>query len=44
MRRRGADGPEVSHLLFVNDMLFFFKASQDQMVHLCWLLMWFEAC
>ena len=30
-------------LLFVDDTLVFFEASQDQMVHSSWLLMWFEA-
>ena len=28
----------------VDDRLVFCEASQDQMVHLCWLLMWFGAC
>ena len=29
-------------MLFVDDTLVFYKTNQDQMVHLCWLLMWFE--
>ncbi|RVW58897.1 putative mitochondrial protein [Vitis vinifera] len=40
---RGGDGALVSHLLFVDDTLVFCEASEDQMVHLSWLLMWFEA-
>ena len=34
----------MSHLLFVDDTLVFYKSFQDQIVHLCWLLMWFETC
>ena len=34
---------EASHLLFADDTLVFCKDSQDQMFHLSWLLMWFEA-
>lgn len=33
----------MSHLLFTDDTLVFCEASQDQMVYLCWLLMWFKA-
>ncbi|RVW69709.1 hypothetical protein CK203_060610 [Vitis vinifera] len=40
---RGGDGEEISHLLFANDTIIFCKASQQQVTHLCWLLMWFEA-
>ncbi|RVW92613.1 hypothetical protein CK203_039393 [Vitis vinifera] len=40
---RGGDGALVSHLLFANNTLVFCEASEDQMVHLSWLLMWFEA-
>ena len=29
-------------MLFVDDTLVFYKTNQDQMGHLCWLLMWFE--
>ena len=32
----------MSHFLFVDDTLGFSEASQYQMVHLSWLLMWFE--
>ena len=34
---------DINHLLFVDDTLIFCKASKDEMTHLCWLLMWFEA-
>ena len=37
------EGAEVSYLLFANDALIFYKASQEQRIHLCWLLVWFEA-
>ncbi|RVW34159.1 hypothetical protein CK203_092845 [Vitis vinifera] len=40
---KGGEGVEASHLLFADDTLVFCKDSQDQMFHLSWLLMWFEA-
>ncbi|RVW93513.1 putative ribonuclease H protein [Vitis vinifera] len=40
---RSGDGALVSHLLFTDDTLVFCEASEDQMVYLSWLLMWFEA-
>ncbi|RVW74736.1 hypothetical protein CK203_047891 [Vitis vinifera] len=40
---RSGDGAMVTHLLFADDTLVFCEASQDQMAHLSWLLMWFEA-
>ncbi|RVW41575.1 putative ribonuclease H protein [Vitis vinifera] len=33
----------VSHWLFADDTLVFCEASEDQMVYLSWLSMWFEA-
>ncbi|XP_034710620.1 uncharacterized protein LOC117933367 [Vitis riparia] len=43
LRGRGGNGIQVSHLLFTDDTLVFCEDSQDQMVVLSWLLMWFEA-
>ena len=43
IKGRSGDGVLVSHLLFADDTLDFCEASQDQMVYLSWLLMWFEA-
>ncbi|RVW72669.1 Trafficking protein particle complex subunit 8 [Vitis vinifera] len=43
VRGRGGEGAQVSHLLFVDDTLVFCEDSQDQMMYLCWALMWFEA-
>ena len=40
---RGGEVEKVSHLLFADDTFIFYKANQDQMVHLSWLLMWFKA-
>ena len=36
---REGDGEEISHLLFADDTIIFCKASQEQVTHLCWLLM-----
>ena len=35
VRGRGGEGAQVSHLLFANDTLVFYEASQDQMTYLC---------
>ena len=40
---RGGKGVDVSHLLFVYDILVFCELSHDQLTYLCWLLMWFKA-
>ncbi|RVX21575.1 putative ribonuclease H protein [Vitis vinifera] len=42
-RSRGGEGVNVSHLLFVDDTLVFCGASKVQLLHLNWILMWFEA-
>ena len=33
----------ISHVLFADDTLVFYKPSQDQLTYLSWLLIWFEA-
>ena len=43
IRGRSGDGVQTTHMLFVDDTLVFYEASQEQMVFLSWLLMWFEA-
>ncbi|RVW70344.1 hypothetical protein CK203_048761 [Vitis vinifera] len=43
IRGRRGEGVQVSHLLFVDDTLIFCEAKEDQLLYLCWLLMWFEA-
>ena len=40
---REGKGVKVSHLLFADDTLIFCEGSLDQLIHLCWVLMWFEA-
>ena len=43
VRGRRGEGVQVSHLLFVDDTLIFCEAKEEQLMYLCWLLMWFEA-
>ena len=40
---RGGKGVEVPHLLFADDTLIFCEASKNQLLHLHWVFMWFEA-
>ena len=39
---RVGGGKENSHLLFIDDIIVFCEASQEQVTFLYWLLMWFE--
>ena len=34
---------QITHLLFADDTLVFYKDSKEHMTHLCWILAWFEA-
>ena len=43
VKGRSEEGVQISHLLFVDDTLVFYQASQDHLTYLSWLLMWFEA-
>ena len=40
---RNGEGLEISHLLFVDDILIFCETTFSQMTYLSWLLIWFEA-
>ena len=33
----------ISHLFFVDDTIVFYEASKEQLTHLSWILLWFEA-
>ena len=34
---------KVTHLLFTDDTLIFYKDLEDQLIYLSWILAWFEA-
>ena len=42
VRGKRGEGVQVSYSLFVDDMLIFCEAKEEQLTYLCWLLMWFE--
>ena len=43
VREKGNERVDVTHLLFDDNTLIFCKVSKDEMTHLGWLLMCFEA-
>ena len=40
---REGEEVQITHLLFADDTLVFYKDSKDQMAYLSWILLWFEA-
>ena len=42
-RGNGEEELVLSHLLYVDDTLLFCKTIPDQLTHLGWILIWFEA-
>ncbi|RVW23847.1 LINE-1 reverse transcriptase-like [Vitis vinifera] len=43
VKGRNEERVQISHLLFAYDTLVFCQVSQDQLIYLSWLLMWFKA-
>ena len=43
LKGRTGEKVQVTHLLFADDALVFYKDSREQLVYLNWILMWFEA-
>ena len=40
---RGEEGLVLTHLLYADDALIFYRVDQIQLIYLRWLLIWFEA-
>ena len=43
MKNRNDELVKIKHLLFEDDALIFCKDTKKEMVHLSWILLWFEA-
>ena len=43
LKGRNGEAVTISHLLFADDILVFCRDSEDQMVYLSWILLYFEA-
>ena len=43
MADRFGEELQITHLLFVNDILMFCNDSRNQLAYLSWILLWFEA-
>ena len=42
MGGRGGEGEILSLILFADDTLVFCRSDEGQLIHLSWVLMWFE--
>ena len=43
MTDRNDELVKITHFLFANDTLIFYKDTMVEMVHLSWILLWFKA-